>query len=47
VWGRPSLASKDKGEAAMAAAAEATAGYIRENFDTLAQMKKRRRGRDQ
>ena len=41
VWGRPSLASKDKGEAALAAAADATAAYVRENFDTLARMKKR------
>ena len=43
VWGRPSLASKAKGEAALAAASEAMATYIRENFDTLAHMKKRRR----
>jgi creatinine amidohydrolase len=44
VWGRPSLASKDKGEAALAAASDATAAYIRENLDTLARMKKGRRG---
>jgi creatinine amidohydrolase/Fe(II)-dependent formamide hydrolase-like protein len=42
VWGRPSLASKDKGEAALSAAADATATYIRENLDTLARMKKGR-----
>jgi creatinine amidohydrolase len=47
VWGRPSLASKDKGEAAMAAAADATATYVRENLNTLGQMKKRDRGCDQ
>jgi creatinine amidohydrolase len=43
VWGRPSLASKAKGVAAMAAASDATATYIRENLDTLARMKKGRR----
>jgi hypothetical protein len=42
VWGRPSLASKAKGEAALAAASEATAAYIRDNFDTLSRMKKGR-----
>jgi creatinine amidohydrolase len=43
VWGRPSLASRDKGEAAVTVASEATAGYIRESFDALARMKKGRR----
>jgi creatinine amidohydrolase len=46
VWGRPSLASKDKGEAALAAASDAVATYIRENLETLAGMKKGRRGLD-
>jgi creatinine amidohydrolase/Fe(II)-dependent formamide hydrolase-like protein len=40
VWGRPSLASPEKGEAALAAAAEATAGYIGETLETLGRMKK-------
>ena len=40
VWGRPGLASRDKGEDALAAAAEATAGYIGETLDTLGRMKK-------
>jgi creatinine amidohydrolase len=44
VWGRPSLASNAKGEAATGLAAEATASYIRESFDTLARVKKARRG---
>ena len=41
VWGRPSLASKQKGEAALAAASDATAAYIRDNFEILARMKHR------
>jgi creatinine amidohydrolase/Fe(II)-dependent formamide hydrolase-like protein len=41
VWGRPSLASKEKGEAALAAASDATAAYIRDNFEILARMKHR------
>jgi creatinine amidohydrolase len=44
VWGRPSLASKDKGEAAVRAGADATASYIRESFETLGRVKKARRG---
>jgi creatinine amidohydrolase len=40
VWGRPALASRAKGEAALAAAAEATAAYIGESLDTLGRMKK-------
>ena len=40
VWGRPSLATRAKGEAALAAAAEATAGYIGETLETLGRMKK-------
>lgn len=40
VWGRPSLASRAKGEAALAVAAESTASYVRETFDALARMKK-------
>jgi len=40
VWGRPGLATRAKGEAALAAAAEATASYIAESFETLARMKK-------
>ena len=40
VWGRPSLASKDKGEAALAAASEATAAYIGNTLATLGDMKK-------
>jgi hypothetical protein len=40
VWGRPSLATRAKGEAALAAAAEATAGYIAGTLDTLGRMKK-------
>lgn len=40
VWGKPSLASKDKGEAALAAAADATAAYIGETLETLGRMKK-------
>jgi creatinine amidohydrolase len=41
VWGRPRLASRDKGEAALAAAVKATAAYITESFDALSRMKKR------
>ena len=40
VWGRPSLATRAKGEAAVAAAAAATATYIRETLATLGEMKK-------
>jgi len=40
VWGRPSLATRAKGEAALVAAAEATAGYIAGTLDTLGRMKK-------
>ena len=40
VWGRPSLAGRDKGEAALAAAADATAAYIGETLETLGRMKK-------
>jgi creatinine amidohydrolase/Fe(II)-dependent formamide hydrolase-like protein len=40
VWGRPSLATKDKGGAALTAAAAATAAYIGETLDTLGRMKK-------
>jgi creatinine amidohydrolase len=40
VWGRPRLASAAKGEAALAAAAGATAAYVRDTLDTLAEMKK-------
>jgi len=39
VWGRPSLATRAKGEAALAAAVEATATYIGETLDTLGRMK--------
>jgi creatinine amidohydrolase len=40
VWGRPGLASRDKGDAALAAAARATAAYISESFDVLGRIKK-------
>ena len=40
VWGRPRLATRATGEAALAAAAEATAGYIGETLETLGRMKK-------
>ncbi len=40
VWGRPSLASREKGDAALRAAANATAAYIRGTLETLARMKK-------
>ena len=40
VWGRPSLATRAKGEAALDAAAEATATYIAETLDTVGRMKK-------
>ena len=40
VWGRPSLATRAKGDAALTAAAEATAAYIRETLASLAEMKK-------
>lgn len=40
VWGRPSLASPEKGAAALAAAAKATAAYVRGTFETLARVKK-------
>jgi creatinine amidohydrolase len=40
VWGKPSLATRAKGEAALTAAAEATAGYIQETFETLARVKR-------
>jgi creatinine amidohydrolase len=40
VWGRPSLATRAKGEAALAAATAATAAYIGETLATLGEMKK-------
>jgi creatinine amidohydrolase len=40
VWGRPSLATPSKGEAALTAAAQATADYIRGTLANLAEMKK-------
>jgi creatinine amidohydrolase len=40
VWGRPSLATRAKGEAALAAATAATAAYIGETLATLGVMKK-------
>ena len=40
VWGRPSLATRAKGEAALSAAAAATAAYIRDTLATLGEMKK-------
>jgi creatinine amidohydrolase len=43
VWGRPRLASRDKGDAAVVSAAEATAAYVTETFETLGRMKKTRR----
>lgn len=41
VWGRPSLASAEKGERAFAVAVERTVQYIEETFAHLARMKKR------
>lgn len=41
VWGQPSLASAEKGEAALGAAVEATVTYIEESFAHLATMKRR------
>ena len=40
VWGRPSLATRAKGDAALTTAAAATAAYIRETLASLAEMKK-------
>jgi hypothetical protein len=45
VWGRPGLATREKGEAALTIAAGATASYIRETFGTLSRMKNSRRWR--
>ena len=39
VWGRPSLASAEKGERAIEAAVQATVAYITESFDALARAK--------
>jgi creatinine amidohydrolase len=41
VWGRPSLASADKGERALHAAVERTVAYVEESFARLAAMKRR------
>jgi creatinine amidohydrolase len=41
VWGRPSLASAEKGERALDAAARGTVRYITESFDALAKAKGR------
>jgi creatinine amidohydrolase len=41
VWGRPSLASAEKGERALKAAVERTVAYIEESFAHLATMKRR------
>jgi creatinine amidohydrolase len=40
VWGRPSLATRAKGEEALSVAAEATAAYIRDTLAALVEMKK-------
>lgn len=40
VWGRPSRASREKGERALTLAAEATARYVVDTFDALAKMKR-------
>ena len=41
VWGKPSLASAEKGEAALEAAVRQTVDYIQESFAHLATMKRR------
>jgi creatinine amidohydrolase len=41
VWGKPSLASAEKGERAMEAAVTATVAYIEDSFAHLATMKRR------
>ena len=43
VWGRPSLASADKGERALHLAVERTVAYVEESFAHLAAMKRRPR----
>ena len=44
VWGRPSLASAEKGRRALDAAVDGTARYIRESFEYLARAKGRGAG---
>ena len=41
IWGRPSLASAEKGQRAVEAAVQATIGYITDSFDALARAKGR------
>jgi creatinine amidohydrolase/Fe(II)-dependent formamide hydrolase-like protein len=41
VWGRPSLATADKGERALEAAVQHTVKYIEESLAHLATMKRR------